>query len=183
MPRIINSTNITLDGVMQRLHEWHFDYVDEEALTIATADLMAAGSVLMGRGTYDVFADSWPQRDGEYADRINEMPKYVASRTLEQADWNNTAVVREVTDKVSDLRRHGDGDVIMYGFGPVARTLLDNGLLDEIRFFVHPVLAGGSGQWSDMLVGAGTTARLDLAEHRALQSGVVQLTFRPGATR
>jgi dihydrofolate reductase len=179
MRRIINSTNVTLDGVSERLPEWHFQYMDDEAVGVTTEDLHAAEALLMGRQTYDVFAASWPERGGDYADRINAMPKYVASGTLRNATWTNTTVIRDVAGEVADLKQQPGGDILMYGFGPVAANLLEHGLLDEIRLFVHPVLAGGTGQWADLLLDAGAVGHLELVAHRALRSGVMLLTYRP----
>jgi hypothetical protein len=89
MRRSIISTYITLDGVIQRLPEWHFDY-----------------AVLMGRATYEGFAGSWPKREGDYADRINALPKYVAGTTLEKAEWNNTTILRDAAADVTDSGHH-----------------------------------------------------------------------------
>lgn len=181
MRRIIDSTNVTLDGVSGRLPEWHVEYMDDEAVGVTTGDLLAAEALLRGRQTYGVFVARWPQRDGDHADRINAIPEYVASGTLRNAERTNTTAIRDVPGEVADLERRPGGDVLVYGFGPVAATLLDHGLLDEIRLFVHPVLAGGRGQWADLLLHAGAVAHLDLAAHRALESGVMLLTYRPRA--
>jgi dihydrofolate reductase len=106
MRRSIISTYITLDGVIQRLPEWHFDYVEDEAVTTITTDLFAAKAVLMGRATYEGFAGSWPKREGDYTDRINALPKYVAGTTLEKAEWNNTTILRDAAADVTDSGHH-----------------------------------------------------------------------------
>jgi dihydrofolate reductase len=185
MPRIINSTFISLDGVVNHMEAWHFDFVDDEATQIATDQLLASDGLLMGRKTYDVYAVSWPGRDGAYAEKINSMQKYVASTTLQAADWTNTEVISgDLVKEVTRLKEQPGGDILMHGFGPVARTLLSHGLLDELHLWVHPVFAG-VGEVSDMLFSEGNNARLSLLGARTLSSGVVLLSYdaaQAGAT-
>src|SRR6266545_7919079 len=134
MRRIVNSTYISLDGLIQKMDVWHFDYVDDEVTAIQSEDQLAADAVLMGRLTYDSFAAAWPTRTGDdYADRLNAMPKYVASTTLKDPEWNNTTVLEgDLVDAVARLKDEPGGDILMFGFGPVAQTLLQAGLLDEL---------------------------------------------------
>jgi dihydrofolate reductase len=122
-----------------------------------------------------------PQREGVYPDKINTMQKYVASGTLDKADWANTTVIKgDLVEEVAQLRRQ-DGDIIMHGFGPVAQTLIMNGLLDMLHLWVHPQFAG-VGTISDTLFSEGNNARLELIATRTLSSGVVMLSYRvPGA--
>jgi dihydrofolate reductase len=178
MGRVINSTFVSLDGVINHMDKWHFDFVDEETNAIALEQLQAAESLLMGRNTYDIYASAWPSRDGEVADRINSMPKYVASTTLTTADWNNTTVIgSDLVDQVTKLREQ-PGDILMHGYGPVARTLLVNGLLDELFLWVHPHLAG-VGTTDDMLWADGLNQRLRLLDSHPLKSGLITLRYRP----
>jgi dihydrofolate reductase len=178
MRRIINSTFVSIDGVINHMEAWHFGYVDEEATQIATDQLLACDALLMGRRTYEVYAQSWPDRDGVYASKINGMRKYVASTTLEQADWAGTEVISsDLPKEVARLKEQPGGDILMHGFGPVARTLLAHGLLDELHYWVHPKFAG-VGATSDLLYSEGTTARLDLLGTRTLASGVVIISYQ-----
>src|SRR6476619_4353158 len=87
MGKIVNSTFISLDGVVNHMDRWHFDYIDAESDAFALQQLRDSQAMLMGRNTYDVYAGAWPGRDGEYAERINAMPKYVASSTLQAPSW------------------------------------------------------------------------------------------------
>jgi dihydrofolate reductase len=171
---------MSLDGLIERMELWHFDYLDDEATQIQMEDIQAADAVLMGRGTYDVFAKAWPTRTGnEMADRFNSMAKYVASTTLTDPEWNNTTVIdSDLVETIAKLKTQPGQDIIMYGFGPVAQTLLENGLLDEIKLWVHPILVG-TGNLSDMLFSEGSASKLNLVGNRALGSGVVVLTYHP----
>lgn len=178
MRKIINSTFVSLDGIINHMEAWHFAYVDEEATKIATEQLLACDALLMGRQTYDVYAQAWPGRDGDYADKINSMQKYVASTTLRQAAWAGTDIISEdLASRVAGLKQEPRGDILMHGFGPVARTLLTAGLLDELHLWVHPELAG-VGEPGDMLFGEGVSSRLSLLGSRPLASGVVLLSYQ-----
>lgn len=179
MRRIINSTNVTIDGLIGKMELWHFDYVDDELSRLVDEDLFASDALLMGRGTYDVFAKAWPARTNDpMADKFNAMAKYVASTTLRNPAWNNTTVLNgDLVEEVTKLKEPGD-NIISYGFGPVARTLLDNGLLDELRLWVHPIVVG-NGDPEDMLFGRASTTKLDLVDNKTLASGVVVLTYHP----
>jgi dihydrofolate reductase len=180
MRRIINSTFVSIDGVINHMEAWHFGYIDDEATQIATDQLLASDGLLMGRKTYDVYAVSWPERDGAYAEKINNMQKYVASTTLQAADWTNTEVIGgDLVKEVTRLKEQPGGDILMHGFGPVARTLLSQGLLDELHLWVHPAFAGVGGV-SDMLFSEGSNARLSLLGTRTLSSGVVLLSYDAG---
>jgi dihydrofolate reductase len=181
MRRIINSTNISLDGVVEIMGDWgwHFEYMDETLDTLTWEHLLASDTLLMGRRTYEVFAESWPSRTGDYADRINSVKKYVVSTTLEKADWTHSTVLKgDLVREVSEIKQQDGQDILMYGFGPVARTLLQNGLLDEIRLWVHPVLVG-AGNASDLLFRDGSTSRLKLVDNTTLESGIVILSYEP----
>ncbi|HEV2251817.1 MAG TPA: dihydrofolate reductase family protein [Streptosporangiaceae bacterium] len=147
--------------------------------------MQASEALLMGRNTYDVYASAWPERDGVVAERINSMPKYVASTTLDKADWNNTTVIKgDLVAEAAKLKQQG-GDILMHGFGPVANTLISNGLLDVVHLWVHPHFAGVGGP-GDLLLNEGNNARLELIGTRILKSGVVLLSYQvparaPGA--
>ena len=94
MGKIINSTFVSIDGVINHMEVWHFGYIDDELQQIALEHMQASEALLIGRNTYDAYASSWPNRDGVLAERINSMPKYVVSTTLDKVDWNNTTVIK-----------------------------------------------------------------------------------------
>lgn len=180
MGKVINSTFASIDGVINHMPAWHFDYVDDEHDRIATEQLHAAEALLMGRRTYEIYAGAWPQRTGPYADRINSMRKYVASTTLRTADWANTRVIADdLVETVAKLRAE-PGDVLIHGFGPVSHTLIGHDLLDELHLWVNPQFAG-VGTLDDTLLSEGTNTRLELLGTRTLRSGVVLLSYRPRA--
>jgi dihydrofolate reductase len=175
--KIVNSTFVSIDGVVNHMEVWHFAYIDDESEQIALEQMRASEALLMGRHTYDIYATAWPGRDGDMADLINSMPKYVASTTLDKADWNNTTVIKgDLAAEVAKLKQRG-GDILMHGFGPVATTLITNGLLDVLHLWVHPHFAGVGGP-GDLLLNKGNSTRLELIDTRRLTSGIVLLSYQ-----
>jgi dihydrofolate reductase len=172
MRKIINSAFISLDGVTEDPQSWAI--FDPDAGDEAAQVLQALDGMLMGRGTYEYFADVMPKATGPYADAINAIRKYVFSSSLESADWNNSTLIREdVVAAVTKLKQHDGGDLMMYGYGRLNRTLLEHHLVDEIRFSVHPVLVGAR-------TAAGGNRRalpLTLRGTTPSASGVVALTY------
>jgi dihydrofolate reductase len=179
MGKIVNSTFVSLDGVINHMDRWHFDFIDAESDAIALQQLRDSQALLMGRHTYDVYAQTWPGRDGEYADRINGTVKYVASSTLQNPGWTNTTVPDgDLVESVTQLKQNPGPNVLMHGYGPVAKTLLRHGLLDELILWVHPMLAG-VGTTRDMIFTEDLNTRLTLLDVQRLDSGVVLLSYRP----
>ena len=178
MGTISNATFVSLDGVVNHMDKWHFDYIDDESNELALEQIRAADAMLMGRKTYEVYAAAWPDRRGEYPDAINAIPKYVASTTLRQPSWNNSSVLDgDLVEAVRALRDQDGTSILMHGYGPVAKTLLQADLLDELHLWVHPHLAG-VGDAGDLLIHPGLTKKLELTATRVLGSGVVILTLR-----
>ena len=180
MRKIINSTYITLDGVIERPHEWppvggRGDQGDELQLEL----LLSCDALIMGRHTYDGFAPVWPTRSGDpYSDHINSMPKYVVSSTLTDPEWTNTSVISG--DPVPEIRRLKEApgkDIVQYGFGALSHALLEHGLLDELRLWVYPQFVG-FGEPGDLLHRAGATAMFELVDSTSLENGVVILSYR-----
>ena len=183
MAMIINSTYITLDGVVEGPHLWPSlnRPGDERSVQIQTDLLLSCDALLMGRHTYDGFAPVWPTRSGDpYSDHINTMPKYVVSTTLTDPDWANTQVIdSDVVARVRALKEEYDKDIVQYGFGSVSRLLLEHGLLDELRLWVHPLILG-SGSPSDLLFGATPAVGFELTDATTLSDGIVVLSYRAG---
>ncbi|GAA4053605.1 dihydrofolate reductase family protein [Nonomuraea soli] len=176
MGRLVNSTYITLDGVVGEPHEWPSTGSDDgTALKLQTDLLLASDAVLMGRRTYEVFAATWPERSGDsYSDRINTMPKYVASATLTEPAWHHTTVLADqVAERVAELKAGGT-NLVQYGFGELSHTLLAHGLIDELRLWVHPLLVGKG----DQLFRGGSASAFQLAGTVVLTSGTVVLTYQ-----
>ena len=181
MGKIINSTFVSIDGVINHMDAWHFDYTDDETDRITLEQIMASDAMLMGRHTYDVYASAWPEREGAYPDRINSIRKYVASTTLDKPDWNNTTVIKgDLVAEVAKLKAQ-PGDILMHGFGPVAQALVAADLLDVLHLWVHPHFAG-VGTTADMLFSEGNNTRLELLSNQTLKSGVVLLTYNVTGT-
>ncbi|MFZ0090299.1 MAG: dihydrofolate reductase family protein [Solirubrobacteraceae bacterium] len=165
MRKLINSAFISLDGVTTDPRAWAT--FDPDAGEEAAQALQALGGMLMGRGTYEYFADVMPQQTGPYADVINAIRKYVFSSTLESADWNNSTIIHnDVIAAVTKLKQEDGGDLMVYGYGRLSQTLLENHLVDEIRFSFHPVLVG-------------QTLPLTLIGTTPSSIGVVALTYEP----
>jgi dihydrofolate reductase len=169
---------VSLDGVINHMERWHFAYTDAESDALALDQLRASDALLMGRRTYEVYAGVWPGRDGDYPELINRLPKYVVSSTLTDPAWANTTVLDEdPVAAIRALKRQEGRQILMHGYGPLAKTLLDEGVLDELQLWVHPVLAGvGTGQ--DLLLHPGLNRTLQLADTSALDNGIVILTYR-----
>jgi dihydrofolate reductase len=182
MAKIVSSSFISLDGVINHMDKWHFAFVDDESDAIALEQLRSApGGLLMGRNTYEVYASVWPGRDGEYADMINAAPKYVASTTLTDPDWVNTTVIEgNLVGEVAKLKASGGGDLLMHGYGPVAKELTRHGLLDELHLWLHPMFSG-VGTIEDTLFAEGLNTRFELLDVRELDSGVILLAYNARA--
>jgi dihydrofolate reductase len=181
MRKIVNSTFVSLDGVINHMDRWHFDYIDEESEATALEQMRDSDALLLGRHTYDVYAGAWPGRDGELADRINAIAKYVASTTMQTADWANTTIIGgDIVEAITKLKEEDGKNILMHGYGPVAKTLVRNGLLDELILWIHPVLAG-VGTTDDMIWGEDVYARLALEDVKTLASGIVMITYRTAA--
>lgn len=181
MRKIINSTYISLDGVVENPHMWpSLGRPRDERFGQIQVDLaLSCDAILMGRRTYDVFAPVWPTRSGDaLSDQLNAMPKYVVSKTLKDPEWNNTQVIdSDVVAEITRLKDAPGKDIVQYGFGAVSRLLLEQGLLDELRLWVHPVIIG-AGKPSDLLFGASPAVGFELTDATTLNDGIVVLSYR-----
>ena len=139
---------------------------------------MSYDALLLGRVTFEGFADAWPQREGEFADKFNEMPKYVVSSTLSDPDWTNSTVIPpgELESEVERIKGEHDGDVVVHGSRQLAQALLEAGLVDEIRLMVFPVALGKGKQLFD---GLSDKVALKLADSRTVGDGVSILVYEP----
>jgi dihydrofolate reductase len=176
MRKLVESTFVTLDGVISEPQSWSPPYWDDDHFAYSRKLLFAADALLLGRETYEGFAQAWPERSGdEFTDRMNSIPKHVASRTLSEATWNATIIHGDVAAAVAELKQEPGESILKYGTGELDRTLLEHGLLDELHFWVFPVLAG-SGQ---RLIEGIETTHLKLVETTRFGSGIVVLTYTP----
>jgi dihydrofolate reductase len=176
MRRIINSTYISLDGVVEEPHKWPtIERPDDERFDEIQSELLrACDGLLMGRRTYEVFAPAWSARGGDpFADRINAMPKYVVSTTLENPEWTNTTVISsDVAEAIKELKARPGQDLRQYGFGSVSTLLMEHGLLDELRLWFHPLFVG-KGTHDDVLFPKGPETQFRLLDVTTLNDGMV----------
>jgi dihydrofolate reductase len=153
MGRIAVTEFVSLDGVMEdpggaedfKYSGWSFE-IDrgDEGNKFKLDETLATDALLLGRVTYEGFAEAWPQRKGEFADKFNQMPKYVVSSTLSDPEWSNSTVIdgNDLAEEVGKLREKHDGDVVVHGSAQLVQALLDQDLVDEVRLMVFPVVLG-----------------------------------------
>lgn len=187
MRKVIVSVYTTLNGVMSPL-DWRFSFAGEDRGKYARDLLFGADALVMGRETYEGFAMVWPTRsaadegpdEAGFADRINSMPKYVASTTLQQLTWNNSHLLRgDVADAVANMKRQEGLNIVLYGAGPVAHTLMRHGLIDEVQVWVHPIVTEVTEKSKRLFDDAADIPLLKLVATTAFDSGVVVLSYRP----
>jgi dihydrofolate reductase len=184
--RIVVTEFVSLDGVMEdpggaenfKHGGWTFEIArGEEGDKFKLDEALDADALLLGRVTYEGFAEAWPSREGDFADKFNGMPKYVVSSTLEKAEWNNSTLLKgDVVEEVSKLRQDLDGDIVVHGSARLVQTLVEHDLVDELRLMVFPVVLGTGkrlfGETSDK-------KPLQLADSKAVGDGVAILIYRP----
>jgi dihydrofolate reductase len=181
--KIINSTYISLDGVVDRPHEWpSVGDRGSKGDEIQAELLFGCDALIMGRRTYEGFAPVWPTRSDPYSDHINAMRKYVVSSTLTDPEWSNTSVIGgDPVAAIERLKAEPGKDIVQYGFGQLSSALLEHGLLDELRLWVHPLIVG-KAEPGELLYRAMPSARFDLVDTTSLENGVVILGYRHAAT-
>ncbi|MFB9837670.1 dihydrofolate reductase family protein [Actinoallomurus acaciae] len=178
MGRLIVSAQMTADAVMDQNNQWFDPELESEQY--GADQLRAADALLLGRETYEVFSSVWPKMTGEpggLADRINSLPKHVASRTLQgPLTWNSTLIKGDVLERVAELKRELPGTLLSYGFGELAHHLAGHGLIDEVRFWLHPVVWG---EGLRPIQDGRSPVRMRLIGATTFSSGVVLLCYRP----
>ena len=196
MRKVLVQTFVSLDGVMQapggpdedrsgdfEFGGWTFPFWDDELGAAEMGKLLAGGfDLLLGRKTYDIFSAYWPQKDDEVGRVFNPARKYVVSRTLEGADWNNSVILRDAGRDVAALKRQDRPDLWVVGSGALIQSLLEHDLVDELQVWTFPVLLGKGKR----LFGSGTQPMgLRLAEPATVsRTGVVIATYeRAGEVR
>jgi len=176
MGRIVSNFFMSLDGVVEAPDQWHMPYFNDEMGDAIGKGMATNKAFLMGRVLYDEWAGFWPNSDDDFATFFNNHPKYVVSNSLEQADWNNTTIVSgDVPQRLRELKDATDGDLVISGSATLVRSLLREGLLDELRVLVHPIVVGRGGR----LFEDDTTRALELAAHQVFRTGVLNLTYTP----
>jgi Dihydrofolate reductase len=187
MRSVVVTEFITLDGVFedpggseQTEHGgWSFKFWSDESAKYKYDELFAADALLLGRVTYEGFAAAWPAVTDEsgFADRMNGLPKYVASRTLDKVDWQNSHLIEgDVVEAVSALKQEDGQNILVGGSGELADSLLRADLVDELRFLVSPVVLGSGRRF---FKDGSPPKVMELAEAVTFESGVLALTYRP----
>jgi dihydrofolate reductase len=172
MSRLINLTTLTVDGLTD-VSDW---YVPEGGHDEAARDQWKnSAGMVVGRKTYEGLAGFWPTQSGEWADLLNPLPKFVASRTLEEPlVWNASLIEGDAAEGVSRLKAEFERDLLLTGCGELARYLLSKGLVDELQFWIHPAVGGeGARPYG------GERVRMRLIESNSFDSGVTLLRFEP----
>jgi dihydrofolate reductase len=188
MGKIVVTEFISLDGVIEdpggaedyKYGGWSFEIErGEEGDKFKLDETAASEALLLGRKTYEGFADAWPSREGEFADKFNNMPKYVVSSTLKDPEWTNTTVIgSDLPAEVSRLKAERDGDIVVHGSAQLVQALVEHGLVDELRLMVFPVVLGAGkrlfGETSDK-------KPLQLVDSKTVGDGVSILVYAPAA--
>jgi dihydrofolate reductase len=184
MRKLIESCHITLGGVIET-NEWALPYLDEDHNAYATQLLLGADLLLLGRRTYQGLSAAYTaMAKGEstapdnFVDRMNSIPKYVASTTLRETGWNATIIPGDVASFVGDLKQEPGANIVKYGNGPLDATLMEHGLIDEFHLLLTPVALGQGGR--HMFEDIETAPALKLLESKTFRSGVVLLIYAPG---
>jgi len=177
MGKIVITENVSLDGIAggERLLAW-VGQIRGEAARVLLDEALGAEALLLGRRSYEFFAARWPSRSGEHADRLNSMPKYVVSSSLDNPDWNASVLTGDVVSEASKLKRELAGDIVVYGSIQLARTLIQHDLADELRLMIYPVVIGeGEG----LFCGTSDTRPMRLISARGTGDGLAFLTYQP----
>lgn len=186
MRQLIVSEFITLDGVVEapggepsHPHTgWTIPYGTDELYADKLRETLEAESLLLGRRTYEGFAAAWPTHEGEFADKMNAMPKHVVTRTLRDLAWNATRLDGDVSTAVRSLKDGEGGPILVVGSPSLARTVLQHQLVDELRLVVFPVAVGGG---MGMFPGGRQRLAFDLVDLKRYESGAVLQVFRPAS--
>jgi dihydrofolate reductase len=178
MGKITVEAEVSLDGVMGGSGYWEqvFKYHSDDVTGYLHNLLFAPDALLLGRMTYEGFAEVWPTRQGADADRINAMPKYVASRTLQAPlEWNATLIEGDAAEEIGRLKRESGDDLLQYGVGELTRTMLRHGLVDELRLVVFPFVFGEGPRFFDQI----DRTPLRLIHTQTFTSGTIALHYAP----
>ena len=185
MAKLIVTEFVTLDGVMEapggepgHPHSgWVIDFMSDEQQEYKLQEILEAESHLLGRVTYESFAGAWPEREGPFAEKMNSMPKYVVTSTLDELEWNNSTPIKgEVVAEVQKLKQADGGPILVAGSRTLVHTLLGNDLVDELRLMVFPVAVGSGDR---VFPESPEKMTLDLAETQSFPGGVQVTVYRP----
>ena len=177
MRKVVVSELLTLDGVMASPEIWSFPFWNEEIARFKMDEISDSGALLLGRITYEGLSKAWPDSTEKYgfAGRINAMPKYVVSTTLENAAWINSSLIKEqIPEKITQLKAQPGQDILINGSAMLVQTLMQHCLVDEFRLLIFPVVVGSGKR----LFQEGCEAGLKLLQSKMFSSGVVLMTYQ-----
>jgi dihydrofolate reductase len=187
MGRVVVSQFVSVDGVVEdpggsenyERGGWAFKFDrGDDGNKFKLDEVMGSDALLLGRVTYEGFAEAWPSREGEFADKFNNMPKYVVSTTMNEAGWNNSTVLEgDVAEAVSELKKELDGDILVNGSVQLVNALMEDGLVDEFRLMVFPLVIGDGKR---LFGNTSKTNSLRLVDTKQVgPDGVVILIYQP----
>ena len=188
MRKLIVSEFVTLDGVMEapggeegHPHSgWVFDFMSPDQEKYKLEETLSSEILLLGRVTYEGFAAAWPDRGGEFADKMNTMPKFIVSKTLQDPEWENSTVLEgDVAEEVRKLKDQEGGPILVAGSCTLVHALIEHGLIDELRVMLFPVTVGGGKR---LFPENSEKTRLELADSQTFSTGVVVHTYRPSSS-
>jgi dihydrofolate reductase len=184
MSKLVASLFLSLDGVMEAPETWNSPYFDDEMGAVIGKAMSSTDAFLLGRRTYEEWAGYWPNQSADanpMAEVINGTPKFVVSTTLDRVNWQSSTLLGpDLADEVTKLKRRPGKDISVVGSGTLVRSLLGEGLLDELRLMIHPVVLGSGARLFPN--GNGRTP-LELVDSRAFSTGVLNVTYRPKGAR
>lgn len=172
MRKIVAGFFISLDGVVEAPETWHFPYFNDEMGGAVQA--MMGEAMLLGRRTYEGFAEYWPNSTDDFADHMNNTPKYVVSQTLTSADWQNSTLISgDVVKELTRIKEEPGGTISTTGSGTLVTSLLREGLIDELHLLLHPIVVGSGKR----LFPDGAQVPLRLTDSKTFSTGVLHLTY------
>jgi len=180
MRKVTAGLFVSLDGVVESPEKWHFPYFNDEMGGAVEAAIAASDAMLLGRVTYQEFAAYWPgvsSEDEPFATHMNNTPKYVVSKTLDKAEWNNSTLISgNVAEEITKLKQQPGKNIGITGSATLVQSLLQDDLLDELGLMIHPVVVGSGKR---LFQEGGGPKGLKLVDSMTFSTGVVSLTYQP----
>jgi dihydrofolate reductase len=179
MRKIVAGLHISMDGVVESPDQWVFpnNYANDEMAQAIGSEMAAADTMLLGRRTYQEFAGHWPQQEGDIANHMNSTPKLVVSTTLDKAEWQNSTVIsNDVIGELTRRKQQPGKNLNVVGSITLVRSLLREGLLDELSLFLCPIVVGDGKRLFEEVGGPRV---LKLTDARTFTTGVQWLTYQP----
>ena len=178
--RLVATEYLSLDGVFEEPGRWSFPFFNDEAARFKSDELEATDALLLGRKTYEGFAAAWPTMEGtgDFGVKMNTMPKYVVSSTLEKADWTGSKVVKgNIANEIRKLKQQPGKDLLLSGSAQLFNAMMREDLIDLYRLMVHPIVLGKGAR---LFADDGAQRTLDLKETKRFATGIIVLEFEPG---